>query len=260
MSDRDVIERTWPTEAEVADLLPIECATATARRVLEEVPFWFHTFALNREEGIYTPGVARDHGYHFPFFPDDFSGQRVLDVGCFDGFYAYLAEARGAERVLAVDSEQYLDWAKARWDAPLEGGEGVGAIGRLLESRVEYRRMDALDLAQVDEKFDVIICFGLLHRVENPLGLLRLLRSKLDGGGRLLLETHGLDGEVSRSSDLVGVPAPGGVYRGDNYVYWCFGGGAVVNLAAFAGYADAELAGTPTVDGHPRLLATLAEE
>ena len=31
----------------------------------------------------------------------------VLDVGCFDGFYAFLAERRGAERVVAVDNEQY---------------------------------------------------------------------------------------------------------------------------------------------------------
>jgi predicted RNA methylase len=28
----------------------------------------------------------------------------VLDVGCFDGFYAFLAERRGAERVVAVDN------------------------------------------------------------------------------------------------------------------------------------------------------------
>jgi hypothetical protein len=53
------------TEAErrVADLLPIEVDSARARATVEAVPFWFHTFALNRAEGIYTPGAARDHRY-----------------------------------------------------------------------------------------------------------------------------------------------------------------------------------------------------
>ena len=48
-------------EREVADLLPIEVAPELARATVQAVPFWFHTFALNRAEGIYTPGVARDH-------------------------------------------------------------------------------------------------------------------------------------------------------------------------------------------------------
>ena len=53
------------TEAErqVADLLAIEVDPVLARATLAAVPFWFHTFALNRAEGIYTPGAARDHRY-----------------------------------------------------------------------------------------------------------------------------------------------------------------------------------------------------
>ncbi len=43
-------ERFVSTEGErrVADLLPIEVDPEFARATLEEVPFWFHTFALNR--------------------------------------------------------------------------------------------------------------------------------------------------------------------------------------------------------------------
>ena len=52
------------TEAErqVADLLAIEVDPVLARATLAAVPFWFHV-ALNRAEGIYTPGAARDHRY-----------------------------------------------------------------------------------------------------------------------------------------------------------------------------------------------------
>jgi hypothetical protein len=47
-------ERFVVTEAErqVADLLAIEVDPAVARATVETVPFWFHTFALNRAEGI----------------------------------------------------------------------------------------------------------------------------------------------------------------------------------------------------------------
>jgi hypothetical protein len=39
-------------EQQVADILPIEAKPDAARATLDEVPFWFHTFALNRAEGI----------------------------------------------------------------------------------------------------------------------------------------------------------------------------------------------------------------
>jgi tRNA (mo5U34)-methyltransferase len=73
---------------------------------------WFHTFSLGH--GIYTPGLARDHVYRLPVLDAErFAGRSVLDVGAFDGFYSFLAERRGARRVVAVDNEQYVDWVKA---------------------------------------------------------------------------------------------------------------------------------------------------
>jgi predicted nicotinamide N-methyase len=57
-----------------------------------------------------TPRAWRATANRVPFFPASFAGQRVLDVGTFDGFYAFLAEHRGAARVVAVDNEQYVAW------------------------------------------------------------------------------------------------------------------------------------------------------
>ena len=176
-----------PTAAEkaVADALPIEVSAEAAQAAIESVPLWFHTFSLNGGQ-IYTHGVARDHRYRLPFFPEDLAGKSVLDVGAFDGFYAFLAESRGATRVVAVDNEQYRDWVKARWGVELEGGEGFRTIARLLESDVEYRKLDAFELDELGERFDLILCFGILHRVENPLGLLSILRRRLEPGGEVL--------------------------------------------------------------------------
>ena len=109
------------TEAErqVADLLPIEVAPVLARATVETVAFWFHAFALNRAEGVYTPGAARDHRYRLATLPEEFAAMSVLDVGCFDGFYAFPPKRRGAERVVAVDNEQHRLWVASRWGVEL---------------------------------------------------------------------------------------------------------------------------------------------
>jgi tRNA (mo5U34)-methyltransferase len=251
-------ERFVVTEAErrVADLMPIEVAPALARATVEMVPFWFHTFALNRAEGIYTPGAARDHRYRVSSLPEDFAGMSVLDVGCFDGFYAFLAERRGAERVVAVDNEQYRLWVVSRWGVELEGGEGFRAIHRLLGSGVEYRRMDAFALDQLEERFDLVYCFGILHRVENPLGLLRVLRGRTVSGGTVLLETYGV-GPEDRNGPAVRVSEPGEVYARDEFVYWAFGGTGLERLARIAGFSRAESLVDVEVDGHPRIIGRL---
>ncbi|MGH2882053.1 MAG: class I SAM-dependent methyltransferase [Solirubrobacteraceae bacterium] len=246
------------TEAErqVADLLPIEVAPALARATVEEVPFWFHTFALNRAEGIYTPGAARDHRYRLYALPEDFAGMSVLDVGCFDGFYAFLAERRGAERVVAVDNEQYRLWVASRWGVALEGAEGFRAIHRLLGSAVEYRRMDAFAVYHLDECFDLVYCFGILHRVENPLGLLRVLRGRTVSGGTVLVETYGV-GPEDRNGPAIRVSEPGEVYAHDDFVYWGFGDAGLERLARIAGFSRVESLVDVEVDGHPRLMARL---
>ena len=253
-------ERFVVTEAErrVADLLPIDVDPVLARAIVEKVPFWFHTFALNRAEGIHTPGAARDHRYRVSSLPEDFAGSRVLGVGCFDGFYAFLAKRRGAERVVAVDNEQYRLGVASRWGVELEGGEGLRAIHRLLGSGVEYRRMDAFAFNQLEERFDLVYCFGILHRVENPLGLLRVLRGRYggrrDGAARDLRRRLG---RSTRPGDP-GLRARGGFAR-DDFIYWGFTNAGLERLARIAGFLRVESLVDVEVDSHPRIVGELPD-
>ncbi len=252
-----VVREFVVTEAErkVAELLPIDADPEVARATVAAVPFWFHTFALGREHAIYTPGAARDHRYRLPWLPDDLTGKTMLDVGTFDGFYAFLCEHRGAARVLAIDNEQYRQWVAARWGIKLEGGTGFRVIQRLLGSRAEYRRMDAFALDRLEEQFDLVCCFGILHRVENPLGLLQQLRTVTAPGGTVLIETYGLDDD--RGAPSIRVSEPGEVYERDEFVYWGFGKAALERLARIAGFVGAAQLEIVNVDGHPRIVGRL---
>jgi tRNA (mo5U34)-methyltransferase len=256
---REAVPQPTAAERRVADLLEIRADEAAARQVLDVVPFWFHTFGLDGTS-IYTPGVARDHGYRMPSFPKDLTGRRVLDVGTFDGFYAFLAEARGAESVVAVDNEQYRDWVRARWGVELEGGEGFRAIAGLIGSRVEYRRLDAFELDELSDSFDLILCFGILHRVESPLVLLKVLRRRLGFGGEVLLETYGVAGRTLDRRGAIHVADPGEVYARDDFVYWGFTASSLDRLAHHAGFTGFESLSEPEVDGHPRIIGRLTAE
>jgi SAM-dependent methyltransferase len=227
------IPETTAAERAVADLLPIEASPEDARAVLERVPLWFHTFALDGT-GRYTPGIARDHRYRLRAIPQDLAGLRVLDVGTFDGFYAFLAERRGAARVVAVDNEQYVGWIASRFGIQLEPAAGFQTIARLLRSQVQYRRLDALEVAGLAERFDIIFCFGILHRVEAPLTLLRVLGERLAPEGQIIVETYGVRGDAD--DPCVRVHEHGDVYARDDAVYWGFRG--VSKNPVWAGFSS----------------------
>jgi tRNA (mo5U34)-methyltransferase len=248
------IPETSPAERVVADVLAIGAPTAVAERVRDSVPLWFHTFAL--APGVYTPGIARDHGYRLAVLgADRFAGRSVLDVGAFDGFYSFLAEVRGARRVVAVDNEQYVDWVRARFGVTLTGGAGFRAVAELLASRVEYRRMDVLDVHELGERFDVALCFGILHRVTDPIALLQALAGVLTPGGEIVLETYG--SRLATDVPSIEVHDPGDVYARDNFVYWGFSSEALRRLARIVGLDELEVVDELEIDGHPRIVAVL---
>ncbi len=248
------IPETSHAERVVADVLAIGASAARAECARDCVPLWFHTFAL--APGIYTPGIARDHGYRLPVMGTDrLAGRSVLDIGAFDGFYSFLAEVRGARRVVAVDNEQYVEWVRARFGVTLPGGAGFRAIAELLASHVEYHRMDALDVRELGERFDVVLCLGILHRVTDPIVLLQTLADVLTPSGEVLLETYG--SHLPGDTPAIEVHGPGEVYPRDNFLYWGFPVEGLRRLARIVGLGEVQIIDEPEIDGHPRIIATL---
>jgi tRNA (mo5U34)-methyltransferase len=250
----ELVPLTSEAEQVVADLLPFAVDEDMARGAVEAVPIWFHTFAL--APGLYTPGFARDHRYRIPALDRErLEGRRVLDVGTFDGFYAFLAESRGASRVVGVDNEQYVEWIRGRFGVELAPAEGFRTIHAMLESKVAYEQMDALEVGTLGERFDVVFCFGMLHRVSDPVGMLQALADVLDPGGEIIVETYG----STRGTDapVLDVHGPGDVYAGDDYVYWGFPAEGLRRLGAMVGLGEIEVIDEVEIDGHARIIAVL---
>jgi tRNA (mo5U34)-methyltransferase len=154
---------------------------------------WFHN--LHLPDGRRT---APDHPLgDFPAFkwrelapaiPDELSGWRALDVGCNAGFYSFELARRGAE-VLAVDHDpRYL--RQAAWARDLLG----------LSERVELRRLDVYDVANLRERFDLVLFLGVLYHLRHPLLALDLLAERV---ARLLV----LQTLTAPAADAVETPA-----------------------------------------------------
>ncbi|HEX2085215.1 MAG TPA: hypothetical protein VHF89_05995, partial [Solirubrobacteraceae bacterium] len=76
---------------------------------------WYHTLDLG-PEGV-TPGLIDLRRVAPKVLPADLRGRRAVDVGTFDGFWAFELEKRGAE-VVATDvaAAHDADWPPHRRD------------------------------------------------------------------------------------------------------------------------------------------------
>ena len=105
------------------------------------------------------------------------------------------------------------------------------------------------------ERFDVVLCFGILHRVTDPIRLLRALVDVLAPGGEIVLETYG--SSLPADAPVIEVHEPGDVYARDDFVYWGFSAEGLRRLARLVGLDDVEVVDELEIDGHPRILALL---
>jgi tRNA (mo5U34)-methyltransferase len=114
----------------------------------------------------------------------------VLDIGTTNGAGAFLAESRGAARVVAVDifPPDYY---------------GFTAIAELLGSQATYVRASVYELSSVlKERFDVVLFLGVLYHLRHPLLALDEVRAVTRR--LMLLETAVSDHELGeRSTDSI---------------------------------------------------------
>ena len=128
---------------------------------------FFHKVKLNN--GDYTPGIVdierlRDV-YQFDSIP--FDNKSVLDVGCWDGYFSFESEKKGTSEVVSLDNPNY------RWG----GMNGYNYLHNHYNSNAKfvtgnvYKLKDSLS----DKKFDIVLCYGVLYHLSDPLLALKNL-------------------------------------------------------------------------------------
>jgi tRNA (mo5U34)-methyltransferase len=117
---------------------------------------WWHSFELpdgTQIEGVCDIAGLKDRIGQFPI-PENLAGKRVLDIGTWDGWFAFEMERRGAD-VLAIDN----------WDNP-----HFHDMHSRLRSRVDYRQIDMYDLTpERIGYFDIVLFMGVLYHLKHPL-------------------------------------------------------------------------------------------
>lgn len=155
---------------------------------------WYHTLEL--PGGVTTPGRVDLRRVADKLLPRDLHGKRALDVGTFDGFWAFELERRGAE-VVAIDIAHVRDAQLPPNNRPVlerhaveldvEMGRGFAVAAELLGSSARLVVRDVLELTAeaVGGPVDFAFMGALLLHLRDPVLALECIRSALRPGGEL---------------------------------------------------------------------------
>ncbi len=110
-------------------------------------------------------------------------GKRVLDVGCGSGYHCYRMKGAGAKQVVGLE--------------PM-----IGYVAQFIWLNTMFKQNDITVLPQTLEQwvnehylFDTVFSMGVLYHRRSPIDHLYELKSCLNPGGQLVLETLIIDGD-----------------------------------------------------------------
>lgn len=136
-------------------------------------------YARASEQVWVSGGLRTDQRLVLDRIEADPSPARVLDVGCYDG--SLLAALPPRFRRYGVEAS-------------------TAAADRARERGIEIVAKSIADLAQVDERYDVICAVDVIEHVSQPREFVALLARHLSPGGRLIVSTGNADADAWRDA------------------------------------------------------------
>ncbi|MDF2577703.1 MAG: glycosyltransferase [Chlamydiales bacterium] len=169
---------------------PISNKLEKAKQEMEAFPYWYHRINLNN--GLVTPGWAPINPELYGI-PEDLTGKRVLDIGSWDGYWAFEALKRGAKEVVAIDD--FSDFIgileekdRPKWQTFDWCREQLGWSSEVCQRR----EISVYNLSEQEfGRFDVVFMFGVLYHLRYPLLALDKISAICDG--EIFIESAVLD-------------------------------------------------------------------
>jgi tRNA (mo5U34)-methyltransferase len=135
---------------------------------------WYHVMELAPGEVTNGWFDLRPYVGHYGI-PDRLDGLRVLEVGTWDGFWAFELERRGASEVVALDldDEARLDWPPRR--RPERFPETARGEGFRLAKEIRGSAVERVDCSIYDATpeelgtFDLVFCGSVLIHLRDQL-------------------------------------------------------------------------------------------
>lgn len=112
----------------------------------------------------------------------EIEGKDVADIGCNNGYYMFRMLEKEPHQIVGFDPSPLF---KTQFDF----------IDKFVESGIKYELLGVEHLQIYDQKFDTILCLGVLYHRSDPIATLKSLKSGLREGGTLILDTFYIDGE-----------------------------------------------------------------
>ncbi|WP_442867988.1 tRNA 5-methoxyuridine(34)/uridine 5-oxyacetic acid(34) synthase CmoB [Campylobacter sp. VBCF_06 NA8] len=142
----------------------------------------------------------------------DLAGKNVADVGCNNGYYMYRMLGLGARSVTGFDPSAlfYLQFL---------------FLQHFMRTQAIFEPLGVEHLPFYGAKFDTIFCLGVIYHRSDPISMLKQLKSALNSGGEVILDTMYIDmdgdfaltpkGGYSKISNIYFVPTIGALSN------WC---------------------------------------
>lgn len=143
-------------------------------RLIKSVPFWWHTIDFG--EDIFSNGKTPMSAQQIRLssIPKNLKDKTVLDIGCWDGFFSFECEKRGA-KVTAIDNKQQEKFVESCYGKCIDGTNGLKVAKKILNSKINFMEMDLYDLEESKKEFDTVLLFGVLYHLKNPYKALEIL-------------------------------------------------------------------------------------
>jgi tRNA (mo5U34)-methyltransferase len=143
---------------------------------------WFHSIDFG--DGVISPGCCTPQYLDFLWkkfkLPDDMSGLRILDIGTYDGWFAFECEKRNAKEVVATDIH------------PVDC-RCFELAHKILGSNVIYKQVSVYDMhpESLGGNFDIVLFLGVYYHLRHLFIALDNLWSITKGF--MIFESHVID-------------------------------------------------------------------